>query len=641
MKNFLISSVLGAALLLSSNANAQAIFEPRDFNVERFTLASSREGIFSVEAGNISRSGDYDLHLWLGTSNDPLVIYQSVDGERTRVGSLVKQRSDGQIGGSMVVTRWLQLSLDATVVFQQNRNTTLTGVTEPVDPLAQYGLGDLRLMAKLRLLQQSKHGVDVAFAPVFEIPSGGGSEYRGAKHGAFAPQFAVGQRLGRFHWAANLGYLLRKQTRVGELRVDDELQFRGGIGVSVSRRLELAGSLSTATAANSFVNEFGRNHVEFIGGPIVNLNQKWQLLAAGGAGLGAGYGTPDWRVLAGLRYSRVTDADQDWDADGMIETDKCPHSAEDMDGFQDADGCPDLDNDQDTIADKDDVAPNEPEDRDGFEDSDGKPELDNDKDGLNDQVDKCPNEGENSNGFQDDDGCPDVGDQDHDGVNDDVDKCVDQPEDKDGFEDTDGCAELDNDRDGIVDGRDRCTLTAGPVENYGCPDSDEDTDGVVYRVDVCPNEVGTKEFEGCKMRQKVTLKGGKLVVIEPVFFKTNKAIIQPVSFGLLDNVGRVLADHAEFRVQIQGHTDNQGNDSYNKDLSARRAAAVLAYLVTKGIPAARLESAGFGEDQPVLDNKTAKGRAANRRVAFVILSIDGFDVRAINNENPSATLPSP
>jgi outer membrane protein OmpA-like peptidoglycan-associated protein len=606
---------------------AQGLYEPKDFNAERFNLSSSRDGLLGVETGAVGHRFDVDLHLWLGTANDPLVIYHTAEnGDRNRSGSLIKQRSDGQLGGSVVVMPWLQLTVDASVVLQQSRNDQVTGVAEPLPSLAGFGLGDLRLTAKSRLLRQERSGISLSFVPSFEVPTGLGKEYRGAKGGAVVATLAISQRFTRWSWAADVGYLTRKQTRVGSLAVDDEWQLRMALGVQASKRINVAITASTATAANNVLHNFARNHAELIAGPTININSQWQVVAAGGLGLGAGYGTPDWRALVGFRYSRTVEIAKDLDGDGFIATDKCPTQAEDVDGFEDGDGCADLDNDHDGVPDATDKAPNDAEDRDGFEDDDGAPDLDNDHDGIVDGSDKCPNQAEVVNGVEDSDGCPDASDKDGDGVNDDADKCPSDVEDKDGFEDADGCPDVDNDNDGLTDVKDRCPMVAGPVENYGCPDTDEDTDGVVYRVDVCPNEVGTKEFEGCKKKQKVTLKGGKLVVLEPVFFKTNRAEIQAVSFALLDNVANVLNDHAEFRIQIQGHTDDQGNAAYNKDLSARRAAAVLAYLTGKGVAASRLESAGFGAEQPVMTNKTSKGRAANRRVAFVILSIDGFSI---------------
>jgi OOP family OmpA-OmpF porin len=81
----------------------------------------------------------------------------------------------------------------------------------------------------------------------------------------------------------------------------------------------------------------------------------------------------------------------------------------------------------------------------------------------------------------------------------------------------------------------------------------------------------------------------------------------------------VLASHAELKIEVEGHTDSRGDDGYNKQLSQRRAEAVVAYLVKQGIDKARLTGRGFGEDRPIADNATEDGRAQNRRVVFAIL----------------------
>ncbi len=78
-----------------------------------------------------------------------------------------------------------------------------------------------------------------------------------------------------------------------------------------------------------------------------------------------------------------------------------------------------------------------------------------------------------------------------------------------------------------------------------------------------------------------------------------------------------MLSYASAEVAIHGHTDNVGGAKYNMKLSLGRAAAVKAYLVSKGIPAARITTKGFGFTKPVADNSTPEGRAKNRRIEFV------------------------
>jgi len=114
-----------------------------------------------------------------------------------------------------------------------------------------------------------------------------------------------------------------------------------------------------------------------------------------------------------------------------------------------------------------------------------------------------------------------------------------------------------------------------------------------------------------------------------VHFDTDKAIIKPESFPLLDEVVGVLSKHPELaHVRVEGHTDNRGTWAYNQDLSKRRAASVVEYLVSHGIDRKRMLSAGYGFDRPIADNGTALGRAKNRRVEFRLLEDDGADKKA-------------
>jgi OmpA-OmpF porin, OOP family len=218
---------------------------------------------------------------------------------------------------------------------------------------------------------------------------------------------------------------------------------------------------------------------------------------------------------------------------------------------------------------------------------------------------------------------PEVGDRDGDGIPDDRDQCPDEPEDMDGFQDEDGCPDPDNDGDGIPDAQDKCPNEAEDKDGFqdedGCPDPDNDGDGIPDAQDKCPNEPETfnqyQDEDGCPDTvpgpvQKFT------GVIQGINFRTNSDQITRPSFRVLDRAAQVLRDYPDVKMEIQGHTDDRGRPEYNKDLSQRRAESVKAYLVGKGIDESRLTSVGYGMEMPIAENKTARGRAQNRRVEF-------------------------
>ena len=109
----------------------------------------------------------------------------------------------------------------------------------------------------------------------------------------------------------------------------------------------------------------------------------------------------------------------------------------------------------------------------------------------------------------------------------------------------------------------------------------------------------------------ITLSGG-------VLFVTNKAEILPGAQAQLNQVAEALKTQAEHHFIVGGHTDDQGNDKINDDLSTRRANAVRDYLVVHGVAANAISAQGFGSHQPIGDNKSVEGRAMNRRVEIIV-----------------------
>ena len=310
----------------------------------------------------------------------------------------------------------------------------------------------------------------------------------------------------------------------------------------------------------------------------------------------------------------------DTDGDGIVDSmDDCPTEA----GEAELNGCPDNDQDDDGVPDPDDDCPTIA----------GLPYLagcpDSDGDGIIDPEDDCPSEA----GPADRNGCP-LKDSDGDGIMDDDDMCPDDPgpalsggcpdSDGDGILDKDdncpeipgqfkygGCPDVDTDGDGVMDQVDLCPTDPGPYN--GCPDTDGD--GIDDSKDNCPNSAGPMSNNGCpeiKKEEKEFLE----FAAQSVQFATGKATLKAESFAILDQVAEILLRYPDYKVRINGHTDAIGAANANQVLSEERARSCYEYLVSRSVPADRLQYKGYGESKPIATNDTEEGREENRRVEF-------------------------
>jgi OOP family OmpA-OmpF porin len=159
----------------------------------------------------------------------------------------------------------------------------------------------------------------------------------------------------------------------------------------------------------------------------------------------------------------------------------------------------------------------------------------------------------------------------------------------------------DTDGDGITDNLDSCPQMAGVVRYHGCPAPDS-------------NKVNTNSGS----RSLEALKTIVDRAARQIFFETGSYRLLSRSFSSLDTVAQVLKEDQALQLAIEGHTDNVGKAADNQTLSENRAKTVMDYLISAGIEANRLQSAGYGQQQPIATNATPEGRAINRRVVLRI-----------------------
>lgn len=166
----------------------------------------------------------------------------------------------------------------------------------------------------------------------------------------------------------------------------------------------------------------------------------------------------------------------------------------------------------------------------------------------------------------------------------------------------------DEDGDGVLDADDACPRTplGVPVNNEGCA-NDNDGDGVPDYLDKCPETPlgNVVDTDGCSLA---------LVKLKGVHFEFDSATLTSKARSILDRSLDAIRSSSSQNLSVEGHTDSTGSDSYNLDLSQRRAESVVNYLTSKGVSGSRLNAKGFGESNPAASNDTSASRALNRRV---------------------------
>ena len=198
-------------------------------------------------------------------------------------------------------------------------------------------------------------------------------------------------------------------------------------------------------------------------------------------------------------------------------------------------------------------------------------------------------------------------DRDKDGILDKDDRCPDTP----GLAEFQGCP--DTDGDGIPDIDDHCPDVAGPAENNGCPWPDTDGDGILDKDDACPTVFGLAQYNGCPKPKSVTATEveGEL---KNIYFDFDRATIKAESSARLDAAANIIkADGGNYL--LEGQTDKKGAESYNLNLSQRRAASVVSALDSRGVDATSLKSIGVGEAKAVVpENASNDERQQDRKV---------------------------
>lgn len=581
-----IAFVTGS-LFLASTASAQQKgfaldrFDPADRGSEWFVLDSlDLRGHLRASAGVVGS--------W---AYKPLVAYDTNGAEQA---SLVEHQLFVHPGASLVLWSRLRAAVSVPIaVYQTGESVTVRDKTFSPPSSA---LGDLRMTADVRLFGEHRGPITGALGAAVYLPTGLRENYTSDGYIRVTPRASVAGDISSFTYAARLGFAYRA--------LDEEFD-RNPLGseitASVAAGLRLAsGKLvigpemfgSTIADEHSFLKRRG-TPLEALFGAHYTVSD-FRFGAGVGTGLTRGWGTPTLRTFVSAEWTPGIDEDTDKDGIKNAE-DACPAIAGVRTSDPKTNGCPPK-------------APPPP------------PPTDHDGDGVFDDNDACPDIPGVPSEDSRKNGCPP--DRDGDGVIDAVDACPERPGPKNVDPAKNGCPP-DRDGDGVADANDACPdifgdATNDPLSN-GCP-PDRDSDGIYDKEDACPDAAGPADpdpkHNGCPLAR---IENGEIKIVEQVHFKTDSADILRDSDTTLLAVATILKTHPEItKLRIEGHTDNRGDETHNRQLSYRRALAVEKWLTSFGIDKKRFESRGFGPSHPIDSNATDEGRQNNRRVEFHI-----------------------
>lgn len=555
-------------------------------------------------------------------ANRPLGFIDGATGERT---AIVENQLFARGDVSLALFDRVLLDVNMPVAVLQS-GTQPPNSTFDFNPPTGIDAGDLRLAGRVRIAGDNGGPFQLGVQGDFFVPTGPAGRY--AADGAFraGTYLLLGGRIDLgipFLWNVQGGGVFRTSTNPSSVNygaglaarlIDDRLQISA----------EAFGStwfgdkppLSTATTTGPAASSTG---IELSFGAKLNIVSGLQVGAAFGPSITKTVGTPDLRGIAMIAWAPVLDAER-------------PAGGPQPDGRGGGGGggsqgpAGPVDSDGDGLNDDVDACPKEAGGLSGDPSKDGCPLADKDKDGVEDVEDACPTLAGARRSEPTKNGCPD--DTDGDGVYDPVDACPQLKGSPNADPAKNGCA-ADGDGDGIPDAEDACVAIAGARSSSpkfnGCPE-DPDGDGIKGADDACPMDKGPassdKEANGCPDSVRVT--DAAILLRKPIEFvtygKDRDDTIDPLSDAVLKQVRDAIQAHPEIlKIEVQGHTDDSGDEEYNNKLSQQRAEAVRSWLVGAGVAADKLVAKGYGFNRPVADNRIRTGRRKNRRVELIIL----------------------
>jgi OOP family OmpA-OmpF porin len=487
------------------------------------------------------------------------------------------------------------------------------------------GLGDLRLAAPIGLIIRESKGLALGVVPGLDLPTGDSTQYAGDPGLGLSGILAAGWRAERLSLDLNVGaqrHPAAEATQSAEAIGGAALLLAGGASFALSPSLGVAAEANLQRALGEGIVRPGEGLLSARG----QLGTGLTWTAGAGVGLGEAVGAPQWRLFGGVGYARVVDPASDRDLDGIVDDlDACVRKAEVKNGYNDADGCPDA------LAELDLTVLNDQ----------GEPVV-----GASLSVDGLSLTTDAQGRLPVPPRAPDAG----------LSTSLS----------AEGYSPLPISRPTLSEGPQAETVTLpwlpGTVRLIVKDEAGQPVPAVVELKGPTPQArrqlsaegrdqlvLGAGDWQllvsapgkGAEVRQikldgvstaltvveltltvpVVELQAKEVVITQAILFDLDAATLRPDAEPILRQVAGLLIQHPELtRVEIQGHTDDQGEADYNLTLSQARVETVRTWLIASGVDADRLVAKGYGESKPIQPNTTEAGQAANRRVQFVILA---------------------
>jgi outer membrane protein OmpA-like peptidoglycan-associated protein len=588
-----LGGALTAVAAMSGSAFAQAT-PAQGVALDRFDPAPAGDRMFGVESPYAAGSGVPHVSLLMDYAHNPFTLRHGPG--LTDQGAVVSDQMFLHLNVSIAILDRVNLNFEVPAAVTQDGTDPTNGRTVFTSPHSS-AFGDARVGARVNLFGGYDDPFQLALSGYVWIPSGSTGSFTSDGKVRGMPSLVLGGRTPNMVWSFASGVQFRPSQTIDDgttagIAQGTQLQFGAGLAfLFADGKAQVGPEVKTSIVVK---NPALRNtNAELLIDGRYRIFEDFEVGIGAGPGLTSGFGTPDVRVVGMVAFTpQMKKPVVDRDGDGVPDADDaCPDVAAPREANPAKPGCPAA--------------------------------ADRDGDGVPDEIDACPDRAGVASPDPIKNGCP--ADRDGDGVADDVDACPDVAGPANEDRAKNGCpVPLDTDGDSILDSEDACPNIPGvrssdPKVN-GCP-GDRDGDGIRDDLDACPDVKGVPSKDpkknGCP-RARISEKS--IDILEQVEFDTGTAKIRPSSDALILEVAGIFKEHLDLtKVEVQGHTDNQGAKGFNKTLSGQRAEAVRKALIALGIDQKRLVAKGYGEDKPIADNTTEEGRATNRRVQFVIL----------------------